>query len=546
MNNPNDFVIQQGTLIKYTGAGGDVVIPAGVTTIGDTAFKACDALISVTVPAGVTQIGKDAFCACTKLQSVQLPDGLVTVGEGAFWYCESLTSIVIPGTVSEIGKRAFGYCDKLEVVTILSAKTKGVSGAFYGGVQPRFHVKTMTALPAAMRVQAVCSFAEHLAEYDEEERKLYCKYIKSNADKLADCVATNPELMHLLCANKMITAKEAPAFLDAVQKGGNVEAIAIMLEYNANVLTPQQKDRAQQKKEADEETVIDRKIQRLEQKGIEGATLVIAGSSFETFKSGELKAYIEANGGTIGKTVSAKTDYLVVKDLESAGGKKAKAEALGIEVITERQLNEMTGRVFEIDAKNTLVRYYGAGGDLVIPDNVTKIGKKAFENCNVLTSVTIPEKVKEIGLSAFKDCRNLTSVTLPSKLTKIGNFAFLRCTSLQTVTIPGKVKTIGDQAFSECRSLSSVTICEGLTTITKFSFGNCSSLTSVAIPKSVTAIEEFAFGWCSSLTALTIPANVTYIHDNAFFELENLTIRGDEGSCAQEFAKAQKFQFLAM
>lgn len=33
MSNANDFVIEQGVLTKYTGPGGDVVIPEGVTVI---------------------------------------------------------------------------------------------------------------------------------------------------------------------------------------------------------------------------------------------------------------------------------------------------------------------------------------------------------------------------------------------------------------------------------------------------------------------------------------------------------------------------------
>lgn len=38
MSSTNDFVIEHGVLTKYTGSEGDVVIPEGVTTIGDGAF----------------------------------------------------------------------------------------------------------------------------------------------------------------------------------------------------------------------------------------------------------------------------------------------------------------------------------------------------------------------------------------------------------------------------------------------------------------------------------------------------------------------------
>ena len=34
----NDYIIENGVLKRYTGTGGDVVIPDGVTEIGSNAF----------------------------------------------------------------------------------------------------------------------------------------------------------------------------------------------------------------------------------------------------------------------------------------------------------------------------------------------------------------------------------------------------------------------------------------------------------------------------------------------------------------------------
>ena len=56
MENKQDFVIENGVLTKYTGSGGDVIIPAGVTKIGNLAFSDCANLTSVTIPEGVTEI----------------------------------------------------------------------------------------------------------------------------------------------------------------------------------------------------------------------------------------------------------------------------------------------------------------------------------------------------------------------------------------------------------------------------------------------------------------------------------------------------------
>ena len=96
-----DFVIQNGVLTKYQGPGGAVDVPAGVTTIGSSAFRDCTALTSVSLPGGLTEIGDWAFQDCTSLTSISLPDGLTAIGYSAFWGCTGLTGVSLPGGLTE-------------------------------------------------------------------------------------------------------------------------------------------------------------------------------------------------------------------------------------------------------------------------------------------------------------------------------------------------------------------------------------------------------------------------------------------------------------
>ena len=77
-----------------------------------------------------------------------------------------------------------------------------------------------------------------------------------------------------------------------------------------------------------------------------------------------------------------------------------------------------------------LVKYKGKGGDVVIPEGVTRIGYKAFYERKSLTSVTIPDSVMYIGETVFASCKSLTSVTIPDSVTSIGYGAFSGCEKL--------------------------------------------------------------------------------------------------------------------
>ena len=78
------------TLIK------DLVIPDGVTYIGDYAFFGCRSLTSVTIPNSVTSIGGSAFEGCSGLTSVRIPDSVNIIKGKAFKGCYNLADVTIP------------------------------------------------------------------------------------------------------------------------------------------------------------------------------------------------------------------------------------------------------------------------------------------------------------------------------------------------------------------------------------------------------------------------------------------------------------------
>lgn len=95
-----------------------VVIPEGVTGIGNYTFDRCSSLTTVNIPEGVTNIGWFAFSHCSSLTSVTIPNSVTSIGNNAFYDCDSLESVIIGGGVTYIGDNTFSYNDKLTSVTI--------------------------------------------------------------------------------------------------------------------------------------------------------------------------------------------------------------------------------------------------------------------------------------------------------------------------------------------------------------------------------------------------------------------------------------------
>ena len=126
-----DFQIENGVLVKYTGSGGDVIIPDTVTSIGAFAFSHCKGLTSVVVPDTVTSIGNAAFYDCTNLISVVLPDSITELGKMAFSMCSSLLSIDIPSGITTIQDGTFSNCEALESIFLPASVTKITETAFF-------------------------------------------------------------------------------------------------------------------------------------------------------------------------------------------------------------------------------------------------------------------------------------------------------------------------------------------------------------------------------------------------------------------------------
>ena len=110
---------------------------AGVTSIGDEAFKNCTMITSIDIPYGVESIGCGAFMGCSRLESIKMPDSLTAIGIKAFSWCGVLKRIAIPESVKEISYGAFEGCSGAESIEILKPLRLG-NNAFAGCLAAKY------------------------------------------------------------------------------------------------------------------------------------------------------------------------------------------------------------------------------------------------------------------------------------------------------------------------------------------------------------------------------------------------------------------------
>ena len=176
---------------------------------------------------------------------------------------------------------------------------------------------------------------------------------------------------------------------------------------------------------------------------------------------------------------------------------------------------------------------------VMLPQNITRISERAFEDCRNLTDVLyIPETCDTIGYRAFANsgirsieinkgvkcinneafygCYYLTDVTLVRGLETIESGAFQNCGSLRSLVLPTTLKRIEGYAFQGCSSLKEIDFAEGLNYIGYDAFQGCSNLKDLHMPTTLERISERAFQSCSGLSEVHVPSMMQEIGDYAF------------------------------
>ena len=395
MNNPEDFTVKKGVLIKYNGTAAAVTIPDGIKRVGSRAFQESPTLRSVTVPGSVKSISEWAFYKCPHLKTVNICEGTVNISVTAFRYCAALESVTVPASVKVIRREAFFGSKNVE---------------FY------FSGRALSEVPEGFRgIETIRGFAHNYEKNGEpaETAAAYAGFLKKYMYESGfGAAAGDGALIRLLIYQAVLTAEEANVMISSIRDGVNAEERAMLIEYMNNLSFGTEE--------------IDELENMLEENSL---PLELALREWRLDKADDGSFVLAAYIGD-------KTEIYCPSKIGDTA-----VSALGEAAFS----GHMCKKASDITS-------------VILPEGIREIPAGAFSGCGRLESVIIPDGVTEIRDGAFGYCYSLKSVEIPEGVTGIGERAFTECLSLERIFIPDSVKNIGINAFLNCDSLEEITV----------------------------------------------------------------------------------------
>lgn len=552
----------------------EILVPAGVHTAEDAAFKGCSGLLEMDLSdTFVTAISDHTFENCTAIVTVTLRDDITAIGASAFENCLLLKKVileghdinVLPGDVYDIGEYAFYGCAALESIDLSSTGVQVISeSAFENCIK-----LSSILLPSGLEEIQANAFkgCVKLTELEIPNNnilfglgifagaglaKITMPFTDANYGSVFSGLATELEVIFTVYSGSIATTLSADRFKNFNGTAqNNLPSLAkITLPDNLKIIGANAFENCWS-------------LGAVTGVNIPASVETINANAFKNctyLKSISLQQGLLTLGASVFYGCESLTTVVIPNSVTLIGNNLFESSGVTNVTMPIRNLTypsiflgyqstaELTLSLTLADTSipvNAFANFNGTGTrprlisvslpsglltissgaflncsylqGISIPSSVTTIGSSAFEGCSVLGSIDLSALtgLSTVSASVFKDCVMLSTVELPSSATRINDSAFENCRTLNGITIPATVNFIGVRAFFDCRSLTSIDLSKSgvlaLATISRSAFENCYLLSTVHLPSNTSEIQDRAFANCLSLTEIEIPNNaVTY------------------------------------
>lgn len=380
----SDFVITDGILTEYTGEKTEVMIPDGVASIEEHAFKENKVITKVVFPDSVKTIKYMAFQNCTSLKEIYFGNKLEQINGNAFYGCKTVQNITFTGlTVPTITNKQdfFGRSGVVGLERIyVEAGCYGRYVAAYGqSISDSTRIIELKSDDFVIENGVLVNYAGNAEEVRVPE---------GITEIGRGAFQNNKTIKKVILPDEVITigayAFAGCSSLESINMPKKVEVIGDKAFYGCGSLS--------------------------------GSLL--------------LPDHLVSIGASAFYNCTSLTGNLNIPDSITSIGKSAFFNCKGYNgtLCLSAKLTQIEESAFN-GCKFT--------GTLNLPESIKTIGYGAFWSNKFSGEVIIPDKTETIGNSAFASCTELERVIFGENVSRIGSYAIRGCVKLKTLTFKG-------------------------------------------------------------------------------------------------------------
>lgn len=459
----------------------------------------------IVVEAGVTSLGTFAFSHCHGITEFEIPESVTEICYSALWDCDGLETITIPATVTSIPDNPFSCCDGLTAINVSEDSEYFTS---IDGVLFTYDKKTLIDYPIG-KTETTYEIPSHvttvMSNAFRESDYLESISIPEGVESIGRLAFFGCEKLKSVTIPESVTAINQALFrycygLERVELHNKIALIGEHAFEECTALT---------------ELLIENPDCEI----FDLAVTIPSTITIHGYAGSTAEAYAAKYGNTF-------------EPIEILASGECGAEGDNLTWLLDEFGNLVitgTGDMeeYETDVDVPWYDYRDSIKALDIADGVTSIGRYAFFRCENLAEVDIPESVKVIGGSAFIVTEWLTqqrAMNVHIPLVKVNQIL------IDARTISGELSLGGN----------------GITSIGDSAFYNNPYIISVSLSEYVGSIYDFAFFGCEALKCVTILDPECEIYDSGYCIPEEVAIEGYAGSTAEAYAEKYGNTFIPL
>ena len=406
----------------------------GISYVSNEMFYNCTALQNVSLPNSLQYISTTAFRGCTSLKSIQLPESLDSLGDYVFLDCESLSNIVLPKSLHAIGHSCFSGCNELSTIKVSPANP------YLSTDGKAIFNKDKTVLYTAIPLTSYnipSTVRELESDAFSAQTNMTSITMPEGLTSIGRSAFSSCYKLEQLVIPSTVRSIDARAFhgcsaLNKINIPQGIKSLADGVLSNSGIKTldiPSSVNYIGERAFSNCKSLLSINLP-------DGLTLLNYGlfEECEQLSDIQIPSTVTTikedafNGCKALKTITLPASLSTLENEPYSGsGIFSGCSALkSILVEAGNKYFESDGTALYNKTKDTLICFPRGVTDVVIPQSVKTIGRKAFFGCDSLQNIMFDDGVSDLVIEerAFEKCKNINKFVITSAIKEVKYDAF--------------------------------------------------------------------------------------------------------------------------